>query len=130
MPPAPLRPCKKAGCKGLTATRYCSEHDTPANTYQYDQHRGSASSRGYDADWNRLRLQALSRDFYLCVHCNANGEIKSATDVDHIRPFSGKEDPLRLDIDNLQSLCKACHSRKTVLQDGGLGHSRTTQSHR
>ncbi|WP_223295494.1 HNH endonuclease [Granulicella mallensis] len=70
-------------------------------------------------------MQALIRDFYLCVRCKANGDIKPATDVDHIRPFNGKDDTLRLDIDNLQSLCKACHSRKTAKEDGGFGHAKS-----
>ena len=122
MPSAPMRACKKPGCRELTFSGYCSEHTTPAATYQYDHHRGSAASRGYDSTWNKLRIQALERDFYLCQHCKANGLIKPATDVDHTIPFIGKDDPLRLDIDNLQSLCKPCHSRKTASEDGGFGH--------
>jgi len=36
-----------------------------------------------------------------------------AEEVDHIRPFHGPADPLRLDASNLQSLCHACHVTKT-----------------
>ena len=34
-------------------------------------------------------------------------------DVDHIKPFHGIADPLRLDWDNLQSICRTCHNQKT-----------------
>ena len=35
-------------------------------------------------------------------------------EVDHIVPFKGKDDPLRLDETNLQSLCRPCHATKTA----------------
>jgi len=34
-------------------------------------------------------------------------------DVDHKIPFRSLDDPRRLDSDNLQSLCAACHKQKT-----------------
>ncbi|NMA84113.1 MAG: HNH endonuclease [Epulopiscium sp.] len=36
--------------------------------------------------------------------------------VDHIKPHKGNED-LFYDINNLQSLCKSCHDRKTAKED-------------
>jgi 5-methylcytosine-specific restriction protein A len=50
-----------------------------------------------------------------CAACGAPG-----TDVDHIRAHRGDEE-LRLDPGNLRTLCRACHSRKTVGVDGGFG---------
>lgn len=83
--------------------------------------RGGSAKRGYDATWQRLRLMYL-RDNPLCVECERQGEIVAATDVDHITPIaSGGE---RLDESNLQSLCRSCHSRKTVTEDGGFGRNR------
>ena len=53
----------------------------------------------------------------------ATGRTVPAVDVDHIRPHKG--DPtLFWDPQNWQSLCKPCHSAKTVKQDGGFGNSR------
>lgn len=49
----------------------------------------------------------------LCRSCG-----KIATDVDHIIPrASGGSDSFN----NLQPLCRSCHSTKTARQDGGLG---------
>ena len=75
--------------------------------------RGSACSRGYDGTWKALREAKLQQDPW-CAHCLAQDKHTPASEVDHIRPFKGKGDPLRLDWRNLQSLCKPCHSRKTA----------------
>jgi 5-methylcytosine-specific restriction protein A len=50
----------------------------------------------------------------LCRMCATNGYVRLAKQVDHIIPFVGLHDPLRLDKNNLQPLCVACHDRKTA----------------
>lgn len=80
----------------------------------YDQERRSAHRRGYDAAWQKVRLQHLKAE-PLCRHCLERGEIVVATDVDHIIPIRIDPD-LRLDDSNLQSLCHYCHSKKTQLE--------------
>jgi len=77
-----------------------------------DDERASAAHRGYDRKWRKLRAAKLSAD-PLCEHCKPRGRIVPAVDVDHIREIHGRHDPGRLRWDNLQSLCKACHARKT-----------------
>lgn len=72
-----------------------------------------SSQRGYDRDWTELRERKITQD-PLCEHCKKGGRVEPAAEVDHIIPFEGKEDPLRLDWDNLQSLCRTCHKRKTA----------------
>ena len=48
-----------------------------------------------------------------CVDCMKRNEHVPATEVDHILPHNG--DPvLFFDENNLQSLCKTDHSRKTA----------------
>lgn len=48
------------------------------------------------------------------------GEVVTATEVDHIIPKrKGGKDRW----ENLQSLCKACHSKKTAIEDGRWGMS-------
>lgn len=89
----------------------------------YDQRRGTAAERGYDGTWKRLRIMHL-RANPLCVHCLKENRLTSAVEVDHIKAFHGIGDPLRLDPDNLQGLCKPCHSRKTATEDGAFGHKR------
>jgi 5-methylcytosine-specific restriction enzyme A len=78
-----------------------------------DRWRGTAASRGYDSQWKRIRLLALKRDKYLCVACLSMTPPRatSALDVDHITSLSrgGTND-----LQNLQSLCRDCHNKKTA----------------
>jgi 5-methylcytosine-specific restriction protein A len=47
-----------------------------------------------------------------------------ATVVDHIQPHKG--DYVKFwDVLNWQPLCRACHARKTAMEDGGYGNQRT-----
>lgn len=87
--------------------------DTPRHG-TYDQTRRSATARGYDAQWRRFRLVYLKRN-PLCRHCKQRGEVRSATEVDHIEPL--RDAPHRkYDEENLQGLCKTCHSIKTAAE--------------
>jgi 5-methylcytosine-specific restriction endonuclease McrA len=55
----------------------------------------------------------LRRDDFKCVHCGARGRLE----VDHKIPV--RLAPERaFDLDNLQALCRSCHSRKTRLEVG------------
>lgn len=62
--------------------------------------------------WRRIRHAQLLRE-PLCRHCQREGTIAPANEVDHIDGDSANN----LDA-NLQSLCKRHHSRKTM-QEGG-----------
>lgn len=111
MPLKPPRPCNKPGCGRLTRERYCEQHK-PAKQERYDDpNRESASARGYDRTWRKYRLSYLRANPVCEIRQKCNGD--TAAEVDHIRPFNGKDDPLRLDTSNFQSACKACHSWKT-----------------
>ena len=59
--------------------------------------------------WRKLRKQVLAEE-PLCRHCAAQGLTVPATEVDHMR---GAADNSR---DALQSLCKPCHSIKTMAE--------------
>ena len=78
--------------------------------------RPSASKRGYDKNWQKLRALKLFTD-PICAHC---GKL-----VDHTgRP--GQVDHSDGDVwnrawENLESLCDSCHSKKTVREQGGFG---------
>lgn len=67
--------------------------------------------------WRRLRAQALERDHYICQDCLARkqrGERlrpRQASVVHHIQPVKERPDRM-LDIDNLVSLCDACHNKR------------------
>ena len=77
--------------------------------------RPSASERGYDRQWAELR-EWYARRYPLCEHCLEAGLTVPVHEVDHIIPFDGPGDALRLDPANLQSLCRPCHAKKTAKQ--------------
>jgi hypothetical protein len=70
--------------------------------------RASAGVRGtrvpIDPD---LRWAVFARDGYACVHCRSRSDLT----VDHIHPvlYGGRNS-----VDNLQTLCRRCNSRKGV----------------
>lgn len=74
--------------------------------------------------WRRARRQALERDLYMCAECMAAWRRRElpaprpATVVHHIKPRSERPD-LALNLDNLQSLCDACHNKKHPEKGGG-----------
>lgn len=88
-----------------------------AGTTAAQQPRATSAQRGYDRQWRKRRRLYLARH-PLCVECEGRDHVVQATQVDHIVPRSrGGADG----DDNLQALCAACHSRKTVREDGGGG---------
>ena len=78
-----------------------------------DRTHGSRTQRGYDEHWQRLRAWFIRQpENVLCHLCEAEGFVKLAREVDHIVPFRNVRDPLRLDANNLQSLCVRHHREK------------------
>lgn len=111
MPSAPLRTCPGSPtCPNLVAKGPCK-----ACARKRDQLRGSRHQRGYDAAWVRL-TDVFWRDpaHQYCRRCAARGIQEAATQVDHIVPFEGLEDPRRLDPTNLQPLCGTCNRQKAL----------------
>lgn len=79
---------------------------------------GAGKGRG-GRKWRQLRGRVLRRDRYLCQEHLRKGEDIPANEVDHKIPLSrGGTDSL----ENLESLCKRCHDRKTA-QDRHQSHS-------
>lgn len=100
-----LKSCRDPNCAGLVSNggRYCQQH----------KWNGSRHARGYDNDWVNIRNRFMSKpENQLCRMCLRHGKYVMATDCDHIIPFQGLSDPLRLDVSNLQPLCKACNGAK------------------
>lgn len=111
MPKRISKSCRKQGCPNVTVERsgYCEKHKGCG--WQRHQQGKTATQRGYGAEWRKLRLIALERDRYLCQLCLKQGWYVSATTVDHIvAKAHGGTDHLN----NLQSLCEACHKAKTA----------------
>lgn len=116
--------CAYPGCSELVRyTRYCTRHQEKAQKrYQqrqqeankhYNRHkRDKQIERFYRSTaWRMVRVQALSRDHYLCKDCLEQHRITSAVTIHHIIPI--RDDwSKRLDINNCRSLCDACHNRR------------------
>jgi hypothetical protein len=76
--------------------------------YERDfRRRGSAQARGYDAAWDRLSQRHRRRE-PLCRECLFRGRRQVWELTNHTIPVRDRPD-LRLDRDNLSSLCQRCH---------------------
>lgn len=78
----------------------------------YDRIKRDASQKAvYNAkEWRQAREATLLRDMMRCVMCGAR-----ATEVDHIIEL--QDGGARYALDNLQSLCHACHAKKTAEEE-------------
>src|SRR5688572_4946023 len=86
-------------------------HLKPCPTHSREN-RPSAAARGYGHRWRLYRLQFL-KEHPLCVTCERENVLHPATDVDHIEPVTGPDDPLFWEPTNHQALCSPHHSAKT-----------------
>jgi 5-methylcytosine-specific restriction protein A len=59
--------------------------------------------------WKRARTKAKQRDGYQCTVC---GAVDVPLDVDHILGWRQRPD-LAFELDNLRTLCRRCHNRRT-----------------
>ncbi|WP_407938551.1 HNH endonuclease [Niallia nealsonii] len=60
--------------------------------------------------WKDLREVALRRDNYECQNCKGRGRYHRAQCVHHIKEVKPHPE-LALTLDNLMSLCNACHNQ-------------------
>jgi 5-methylcytosine-specific restriction enzyme A len=83
----------------------------------------SRQSRGYGAEWDRVRLVVIARDKGLCQPCLAKGRVSAFRAVDHVVSKAQAKklrwSPAKTDHpDNLQCICEPCHSEKTEVEQG------------
>jgi 5-methylcytosine-specific restriction enzyme A len=125
MPRRAARPCAVPGCPNIaTHGSYCDDHEAERQA-TIDARRASPASRGYGRNWRRLRGMYLRRHPYCEDPFGVHDEPVQATQVDHIIPLrAGGTNKF----DNLQALCTSCHSRKTVMSDGGFGREGGSKS--
>lgn len=74
--------------------------------------RDSSTVRLYDHLWRKFRLNYLENHPF-CVICTKRGRLVAAIELDHIIPHK-RNLKLFWDKNNLQGLCKVCHSQKTM----------------
>ncbi|MGG3843266.1 HNH endonuclease [Anoxybacillus kestanbolensis] len=131
MPAKPLKPCAVPGCPNLTQDRYCEQHKIKEQQSKAERHRyydeyirdQKAREFYHSKEWQRVRRVALIRDKHLCQYCLSKKRITPADVVDHIVPIR-VDWSLRLSLDNLQSLCNACHNKKTAEDKKKYGEGR------
>jgi 5-methylcytosine-specific restriction protein A len=107
MPYSSLRKCTYPGCNVLVKSGRCPAHSTKRIV------RDPKVKKLYnDRRWKSMRAAQLAKDPW-CRDCLGRGVHTPATEVDHVRSHHG--DPgLFFDVNNLQSLCKMDHSKKTA----------------
>ncbi len=126
MPDLPMKPYRHPGCPALTREQYCSAHAAQAAA-QYDRDRAGDDRQFYSrAQWRKVRRLKL-RATPLCEHCPADRPT-AAREVDHKIDRRVRPD-LAFAWDNLQSLCKSCHSRKTAREHLARRNRVATQQH-
>jgi 5-methylcytosine-specific restriction protein A len=101
----PLHACNRPGCKELVRDRFCLTH---AQEYRRksEAQRESASERGYDNAWSKVRVMKLN-EAPLCERCVIIGVVKGAVLVHH-----RDRNPRNNLMDNLESLCDPCHDKE------------------
>ena len=129
----PMKFCEHVGCHELVPydVTYCDKHQhvqrpkrrTRKRTKEHNKkvyRQRMERSKQAEHDYNRFYKTAAWRHLShamlvqhpICQSCHEKGIIKMANLVDHIVPI--REDwSKRLDPNNLQTLCYACHTEKT-----------------
>lgn len=108
-----FKTCAYPGCdKKVKDSKesYCSEHLKERRRWYEQNQRDPESKRFYNSRaWLNLRKVKLNQS-PLCEECLLRNEMVAATTADHIKDMRSGGDPC--DINNLQSLCASCHSKK------------------
>ena len=129
MPAALLRGCSfPGGCEELVPHGRCKTHERES-----DKARAVKGAANENWRWNSWKWRKFSerwrRQYPFCgqrpdglgaapaSRCAANGIVTQATEVDHMVPVKGPDDPLAFDPTNLASMCKGCHSAKTLREN-------------
>jgi 5-methylcytosine-specific restriction enzyme A len=128
------RLCRHAGCAYVTphSSGYCEQHQRAeaaarrareaalgGKIVMPDGRQMSHQEFYRSAAWSKLRRYVLQRDGYRCATCRERASV-----VDHVTAIRAGGAPL--DASNCRAMCWGCHSRKTVSEDGGYGHGRST----
>ena len=118
MPDKMFKQCRATGCVGLTRERYCEKHAyleskrrAETSRHYNATQRDPTAQKFYDSPaWRKVRQLKMNRSPF-CEICSAKNRFAKAGVVDHIVEIRDGGAPL--DLENLQSLCRACHNQKT-----------------
>jgi len=119
MPYSPKKPCRHPGCPELTHDTFCDKHRREDNRI-YNQYKRDVLSKTFykTSQWLKVRKIKLQQS-PICEECKKNGTIVVGKIVDHIVPIKLGGEPY--DMDNLQTLCWSCHSRKSIQEGSRFG---------
>ena len=119
MPRKPKKPCRYPNCPELTENTYCEKHRQEMEKQYNKYKRDRGAQKFYQSkEWKAVRRVKLNNN-PLCEECMRQGKYVRATMVDHIVPI--KQGGKALDIQNLQSLCNSCHSKKSIEEGSRFG---------
>lgn len=118
--------CAHPGCSRTTDSRYCDIHsnNTKSKHKQYEESRTDKEYNTFyqSKKWKDIRQAVLQRDFYMCQECKRNGITTVGNIVHHIVELKDDWD-LRLDMNNLETVCSACHNQEHKKTKKGLNTS-------
>lgn len=106
MPKAPMKPCTYPRCTTLVSKGSRCDKHARQDEERYEKERGTATERGYNHNWFKVRTMKLNRN-PLCERCELDGRIQKADLVHHIDRNSRNSRA-----DNLESLCRECHDEE------------------
>jgi 5-methylcytosine-specific restriction protein A len=117
MPQRPLAPCKHSGCSELTRNKsgYCDAHQgdyKPRDYHRENKQRKSSTSLGYNYRWQKYRALFFRKPGNQICKLHLPGCTLIATEIDHIDPPDGPNDPKFWDRSNHQPACRYCNSVK------------------
>jgi 5-methylcytosine-specific restriction protein A len=113
MPTVPRQlTCSHLGCTNERSnlSTLCIQHGGADSTITAERQRRNGKYN--QALWKKSRIGQLSRQ-PLCQSCLIEGKISQATEVDHVFPWTQIGDHA-FTRNILQSLCKNCHTVKTL----------------
>lgn len=76
----------------------------------------TTGERGYDWQWRKLS-ERIRKDRPLCEHCLTKGKVWPATECHHKIKIADAPH-LRLDVDNIMSVCSECHRELEEKENG------------
>lgn len=121
MPWKPKRPCSKRDCPNLVeiGEQFCPEHKREYDREYNAKQRDPKKKVAYASNkWRLIRKNQLRKHPW-CQSGNHDMSVP-AMEVHHKVKFRTVNDPLFSDPNNLQSLCRNCHSSMTA-QEGRWG---------
>jgi 5-methylcytosine-specific restriction enzyme A len=115
-----MRYCLQPGCSAIVQRGYCRPHARSTRLAA----RGSQRERGYTYAWEQ-RARLFRKLYPLCgmrpgglapvmSACHDTNRATPAELVDHVVPHGGDPSLFWDELNNWQSLCQSCHSRKTA----------------